>query len=416
MSYSRNLIYNGDFSQGTDSWSGTNISISNGEVTLKGDLSQDIYIPVASNRRYKLTYDLKVLTKDSNSFYIALWPYDNMRQSINVSHANKAIASAQITLASALANGDTTVTLTSGTNWPTSRTYQRIGICNKLAWGYKRCTYSQPYQSISGNIITLKTAWNGGSWAAGTKVAEFEDGGTYFYPHYLGNAALPTNWTTYTAEFNGGDSIRNTCQYIRFTTLGYTHTYQMRNIKLECISDEQYCPYEKSDISITKQGEIFANRFNEVGTKIRYVRDTTSGSTANTANHWCEFKVINSVGENIVWGRDVKNESGTIYSNPKCTDGIVDSGYTDLGSGTHSIIFDLGYTDNIEKIQIWHYYPDSRTYYNNITEVSADGTNWYTVYSGEKPETSAGNTIYLNPHQVQFFKAGTISAKNIYEI
>lgn len=263
-------------------------------------------------------------------------------------------------------------------------------------------------------MITLKAAWNGGSWAAGTKVAEFEDGGSYFYPHYLGNAALPTDWTTYTAEFNGGDSIRNTCQYIRFTTLGYTHTYQMRNIKLECISDEQYCPYEKSDISITKQGEIFANKFNEVGMKIRYVRDTIHGNSVNTNNHWNEVKIINSVGENLAWGHTF-TIGNTTYTNAVCHDDIVNSEWTSNSTNT-TITFDLGYSDCIDKIQIWHYYPDGRTYYNNITEVSTDGTNWYTVYSGEKPETSAGNTIYLNPHQVQFFKAGTISAKNIYEI
>ena len=32
-----NLIYNGDFSLGTDSWNGSDLSVSNGELTVKGN-------------------------------------------------------------------------------------------------------------------------------------------------------------------------------------------------------------------------------------------------------------------------------------------------------------------------------------------------------------------------------------------
>ena len=236
-----NLIYNGDFSKGTDSWSGTNISASGGVLSLKGDLVQNpaYMVPVSSGKRYRLTYDLKVNTKaSSGAFYIALRPYDSTKSHvISIAHTNKPFGATKCntTLASALANGDTTVTLTSGTDYPTSRTYQRLGICNKLAWGYNRCTYSQAYSSISGNVITLKAAWAGGSWAAGTKVSEFEDGSTYYSPHSLSNANLPTDWTTYTAEFNGGNSMRYSCQYFLFSTIGYSHEYSLRNLKIECI-------------------------------------------------------------------------------------------------------------------------------------------------------------------------------------
>ena len=109
---STNLIYNGNFSHGTDSWSGSNITASNGVLTLTGSLSQNIayLVPVANNRRYRLTYDLKVNTNDgSHYFYIALVPFDSNKQYINIAHTNKAIATAETTLASALANGNTTV-------------------------------------------------------------------------------------------------------------------------------------------------------------------------------------------------------------------------------------------------------------------------------------------------------------------
>jgi len=38
MSDVTNLIYNGDFSKGTDSWSGSGVTVSNGVLTVTGDL------------------------------------------------------------------------------------------------------------------------------------------------------------------------------------------------------------------------------------------------------------------------------------------------------------------------------------------------------------------------------------------
>lgn len=413
MSDPTNLIYNGDFSQGIDSWTGgSNLSVSNGVLTVTGDLHQDIYIPVATNKRYRLTYDLKVTNKETHPFYIALWPYDNMRTFIPVNTIYKQ-NNTNTTLAAALNPGATTVSLTSATNWEKTNQYQKFGICDKLAWGYDRATYICSYTSVSGNTLTLSGTYSGTAKAAGTKVGGFLDGSTYYYPHIISNGTLPTEWTTYSMEFDGGNNIRYSCQYIRFCTLGYSHTYQMRNIRLECISDSQFCPKEAPNVNITKQSEVFANRFDEVGMKIRYVRDTIHGSTANGANHWCEVKIFNDVGENLAWGHTF-TENGT-HTDGKCVDGIVDNSYYDASTRT-TITFDLGYVENIEKLQIWHYYPDGRTYYNNVTEVSVDGTNWIPVYQGEKPETSAGNTIYLYPHQAQIYKAGIIKAKDFYEI
>lgn len=418
-----NLIYNGNFANGTDSWSGSGITASNGVVTVTGGLSQNIYVPVANGRKYRLTYDLKVNTNDgSHNFYIALCPYDSTKTFININTVYRPTSASETTLGAALANGDTTVTLASGTNWPTSRTNQRIGICNKLAWGYKRNTYSQPYQSISGNVITLKAAWAGGSWAAGTKVTEFEDGSGYFYPHYITNANLPTDWTTYSVEFNGGDSMRYSCVYFTFYTLGYSHNYSMRNIKIECISDYQTLDAGTyTNAGLYRPAILKANHFNELGAKIRYIKDCTSGSTANTGNHWCEFEVFNSVGENIALGKNLTYGSGTTTSgthvNSVATDGLINSSYVSAAGGTDGwVMMDLGFVEDVYKIKIWHYYPDGRTYYKNRTMVSVDGTNWWPVYQGEKPETSAGNEIIVTNNQAQLYRVGELKGYQFYEV
>lgn len=411
MAFSTNIIYNGDFSHGTDTWSGNGITVSDGVVTLTGDISSSVFVPVANGRIYRLTYDVKFNTTPSNYFYIALHPYDSNKQFVPIANTNKPYGSnTNTTLAADLKNGDTTVTLTSSANWPTSRTYQRVGICSNLAWGYGRAVSSYSYSSLSGNVITLKSAYSGATIPAGTKVAEFENGSTYFYPHSMSGSSLSSDWKTYTVTFNGGDQMRYSCRYFKFATLGYSNNYSMRNIKIECISDYQCCDYNVvNDTDLNKQGVFYAQNYNNCGMSIRYIRDSIAGSTANSNNHWNEIQAFNSVGENIAWNKKI-NGSLTV-----ATDGNIDSRYISTSSST-SAVLDLEFIENIEKIKIWHYYPDGRTYYNNVTEVSQDGTNWIQVYAGQKPETSAGNEIILVPNKAMIYKTGEISAHDFYEL
>ena len=416
MSDNTNLLYNGNFSKGTSTWSGSGLTVSGGVATLTGDIVSSTLIPVANGRRYRLTFDVKFNTIASGSnFYIALRPYDANKSLIAINTTNKPWSGTDTTLAAALKNGDTTVSLTSGNGWTTD-TYSRIGICDRLAWGYNRCSYSQKWTTKSGNTLTLPSAWAGGSWPAGTKVAEFRDGSVYCYPWSSNSANLSTSWKTISVEFYGGDNLRWSCKYFCFSTLGSTHNYSLRNIRIECISDYQECHIieDTATPQFLKTGVVCGRTFSNVGFDVRYIRDTTNGNTANGNNHWNEIEVFNDVGENIAWGKTV-TVNGVIYANSVATDGTVSSQYIDPGTGTRTMTLDLGFVEHINRIKIWHYYPDGRTYYNNVTEVSADGTNWITVYSGQKPETSAGNEIILTPDKMSVFKDGKIQINDIIE-
>lgn len=431
----QNLVYNGDFHNGTTSWHNNSgdsrLSASNGVLTSNGgDLVQDTayLIPVANGRTYRIEFDLIINTDDgSHPWYVALRTYDNNKQHINIANVNLRpnASSTQTTLAAALNNGDTTVSLTSATGWETSYAYQRVGICDKLAWGYNRATYSQSYASISGNIVTLKAAWAGGSFPTGTKVREVADGSTYYYPLilYRNKANFPLGaWQHYTVDFNGGDPMRYSCQYFVFGTLGYSHNYSLKNISIECISDYQAPSWEwtsninadvKIPIHITKTGQTQTNMFNEIYPRARYIRDAINGSTANAYNHWCEFQVFNLVGENIALGKTLKrSDGGSDIVNSVATDGVIDSQYI---GGPSIVTLDLGYVENLSKLKIWHYYPDGRTYYDNKTEISTDGINWITVYEGEKPETAAGNEIILTNQKVSMNFNGELKAANFIE-
>ena len=218
-------------------------------------------------------------------------------------------------------------------------------------------------------------------------------------------------------EFMGGNTMRYSTQFFQFGTLGYTHEYQIRNLRFECISDYQECDYidDAEKPQIYRTGVVSARSFDNAYMPVRYVRDTIAGSTANNGNHWCEFQIINDVGENLAWGKDVKYNTST-YANSVATDGIINSSYLTIGSGTTHAMIDLGYIAKISAIKIWHYYPDGRTYYGNVTEVSLDGENWVKVYSGQKPETATGNTILLPPKTASIYADGKILANDFIEL
>lgn len=410
-----NLIYNGDFSKGTDSWSGNGITTSNGVVTLTGELVQNVYVPVANNRRYRLSYDIKFNTPDgSHMFYIALRTYDSKR--IHISYVEQSLrANSVTTLAADLKSGDSTALLTSATGWSATG---YIGVFDLRAYGTKRSSKWIQYTNISGTTVTLKNAYSGTTIPSGTTIGSQFASSTYFYPHSIASNKLPTDWTTYTVEFNGGDSMRYSCKYFIFSTLGYSHNYSMRNIRLECVSDYQECPVRDYKISPSfyKTGIVQAPFFNEVGMDIRYIRDTINGNTVNSNNHWNEIQVFNSVGENIALAKNVKVGT-TTWSNGYVTDGIIDSHWnSNNNSNTQpTLVLDLGFVDRVNSIKIWHYYPDGRTYYNNVTEVSVDGETWFTVYKGQKPETSAGNEIILSPALMSIYNSGDIYANEFIE-
>ena len=269
----------------------------------------------------------------------------------------------------------------------------------------------------------MNSAWSQGAYAAGTKVSQFNDGSTYDYWYYIAKANFPTEWTSYSGDITiSNSSFMYSAAYAQITTLAYNHSYQIRNLRLERLDAYQKSNWEPLNVIKTlKNTELQADLFNESGMKIRYVRDGISGNTLNTANHYCEFQVFNSVGENIALGKNLAYNSGSVAANSVATDGVANSSYITNGTSASSaasdrkfLTFDNGFVEDVSRIKIWHYYPDGRTYYSNIVEVSVDGTNWITVYQGQKPETSAGNEIILTG-QSQFYYNGEVRAREFYE-
>lgn len=143
--------------------------------------------------------------------------------------------------------------------------------------------------------------------------------------------------------------------------------------------------------------------------KVRYIRDYINGSTANTSNHWCEIQALTHSGTNVALGKSGTSSTGAW--NSLLTDGSTASNpYWGITAGEQWVQIDLERPYDIKEIKVWHYYADARTYRNSKTQVSQDGTTWYTVFDsridGEYKETSEGKTHVVDPNRFYTYSLG----------
>jgi phage minor structural protein len=132
---------------------------------------------------------------------------------------------------------------------------------------------------------------------------------------------------------------------------------------------------------------------------VRYIRDYENASTANPNNYWNSIKAKAGAIDRAQ-GKLPTISSGTLTNAANITDGNDTTyGYEASGNGVQKYVqVDLGaiYND-IDTIQVIHYYLDGRTFHGTKTQISTDGVNWTTLYdsavSGEYVETSAGKTF-----------------------
>ncbi len=146
---------------------------------------------------------------------------------------------------------------------------------------------------------------------------------------------------------------------------------------------------------VSQAGQPAVTTYNNV----RYIRDYENGNSVNANNYWNEIQALTAGGTNRAAGKTPTISSGTLTNGVNITDGNLSNyGYEASGNGVAKYVqIDLGAVYNdITQIKIVHYYADGRTFHGTKTQISADGTNWTTLFdsavSGEYVETSAGKT------------------------
>lgn len=138
---------------------------------------------------------------------------------------------------------------------------------------------------------------------------------------------------------------------------------------------------------------------------IRWVRDWANGNTVNPNNYWKELKVITTDGTNLALGKSVTSNAQLVTPANITDNNTATSSYETSNSGPKYVLLDLGasYT-NIDRIEVYHYFNDGRTFYGTKTEVSTNGTDWVTLrdsaVSGTYVESSAGLILKSNTYPV----------------
>lgn len=243
-----NFVYDGSDTYGAGGCF-TKTSDSGGS---RGAILMSELMPVDISQSYKLNYAVKNTT--STSTYDLLNMYDIDGNLINKGNADF-VAGTTTTLAQDLKDGDTKVYLTNiSSDWHTGQpgTTGAIYYRGLIFWNYQNSygyTYPVGYYSRNwwydlwnddndvdavNGIITLKSAWNHGTFPAGTSVSQGTASGGYVY----GNANYtPTanEWTVKSAIFTP-DRFRNATSYVRIGWL-YNYSQQPNNVfKISSVS------------------------------------------------------------------------------------------------------------------------------------------------------------------------------------
>lgn len=124
--------------------------------------------------------------------------------------------------------------------------------------------------------------------------------------------------------------------------------------------------------------------------------------------------IINTTPINLSSGR-TPTFNFTPTFNPSGSAGMITDGVTTtepyLGGSENSlgtVTIDLGATYTLSSIKQWHYFSDGRSYHQNKTEISLDGSNWTTVFdsavNGEYSENSSGKIITFTPTSARYFR------------
>jgi len=191
-----------------------------------------------------------------------------------------------------------------------------------------------------------------------------------------------------------------------------------------------------SEYAETSAGKNFS--FNTV--KARYARFYSNGSTANAWNHYVEIEISRD-GEqlpvsNLAQGKAVTSSTAfTDLYMASDKDINTDRYAGSVSAGLQWAQVDLGETQDVNQINLWHYFSDGRKYHDVVVQLSNDPnftTGVTTVFNNdtdnsvglgngkdsEYAETSAGKSITFSTtgaRYVRFYSNGsTVNGWNHY--
>jgi RHS repeat-associated protein len=196
-------------------------------------------------------------------------------------------------------------------------------------------------------------------------------------------------------------------------TLG-TYTYStVHPHAVEKINGSQKYWYDANG-NMTRR-DVGANTFNLTYDAENHLTGV-SGAASNSYLYDGDGQRVKEVTyENLAAGMPFTSDTTLYWAEaPGDGDNWADSGvgtsgeYAYTASGLHYVQLDLGAAYNVDKVKVFHYAADGRTYHQTKTQVSADGVTWTTIFdsatSGEYAETSAGKTHTFTARSVRYVR------------
>lgn len=317
---------------------------------ILNDRFSDEFISIDVNEAYKFSYYIKC--SDSNvKHYDLLVSYDIDKKMIRAFNTLFTKGSTT-TLAKELKNGDTKVYLTnvSGFNKTSTASHQR-GL---IFWNYKNSQgYQYPVEQYSQNAwldlwvdsskaindtensITLRTAWDKGTFPIGTSVSQSRSGSGYVYGN--GNFSVDNEWTKKEAIFSGiGWTDSTNPRAFRYGTafikigwlLNYSNANSSTVVKLTNIQFTKNIGLSESE-----------SKFEEVQENIDDVQNNV-----NTG--------LESLNTDVLARLDVVNNQISMLSENFENLVIDETGASMMTQNGDSWVFSMGnYLENIETIQ-----------------------------------------------------------------
>lgn len=298
-------------------------------------------IPIDINK----TYEFKMSFKGDSSkrLYLGWDEFDIDGNYISPTYCTGFPASTT-TLAKDLKNGDTVVYLTSASGWSSTTYNHQLGL---IFWNYKDSTgYQYPVGVYSrnawtklytfnnvdktNNTITLTSAWNHGTFPAGTQVSQSNSGGHKYFGYM--NAYYPSDWTETSFIISGAQALYNhqsskisrAAKYMRFIIL---HNYNGGSTSsTTCISKISLC-----DATLKKN--LTDNYYNKTQTdaKIKVESDKiTSAVTRISKNE----QSITTIDSNLTKAQNAANNAQTAADNAQSDIDNLEVGGRNLILGT----------------------------------------------------------------------------------
>lgn len=149
---------------------------------------------------------------------------------------------------------------------------------------------------------------------------------------------------------------------------------------------------EGKSVAFKSTGAIKVSEVCEVGQLTKFIKLKSNGSTANEWNHLTRVSIscpLHTTSEDILISAYYEYDNMTNYYNAELLmqdsiDGLYElkneheiSAYFSTGN---EVIFELKTLMHISSINVRRYYLDNRSYYNQIIQISSDGTHWETVF------------------------------------